>query len=128
MSSTFWNDKLLGPYESPWDIAPAASYTLQSGYNYARFTNVTLPNAGSEEVQMQPINANRAPNVHILDFRAEKAFKLARFGKVTAMVDVFNALNSDVATNFRITTGPRFNELISLLDPRIVRFGVRYDF
>jgi hypothetical protein len=128
MSSTFWNYKLLGRYEFPWEIALAASYKLQSGYNYARFTNVTLPNAGSEEVQMEPISANRAPNVHILDFRAEKGFKLSRFGKVTAMVDVFNALNSDVATNFRITTGPRFNELISLLDPRIVRFGVRYDF
>src|SRR5207245_2862893 len=54
MSSTFWNYKLLGRYEFPWEIA--------------------------------------------------------------------------LATNFRITTGPRFNELISLLDPRIVRFGVRYDF
>jgi len=128
MGSTFWNYKLLARYEFPWQVAVAGSYKLQSGFNYARFTSVTLPNAGAEEVQMEPISANRAPNVHILDFRAEKAFSVSRYGKLTAMVDVFNALNSDVPTNFRITTGPRYLELISLLDPRIVRFGIRYDF
>ena len=44
------------------------------------------------------------------------------------MVDVFNALNADTAANFRITSGAQFKELIALLDPRIVRFGVRLDF
>jgi len=29
---------------------------------------------------------------------------------------------------FRTTTGATFKEVISILDPRVVRFGVRYDF
>jgi hypothetical protein len=31
-------------------------------------------------------------------------------------------------TNARITTGARFKEVISVLDPRVFRFGVRYSF
>jgi hypothetical protein len=30
--------------------------------------------------------------------------------------------------NFRTLTGPRFKEVIALLDPRAVRFGVKYGF
>jgi len=127
--STFWNYKLLGRYELPWRVGVAASYKLQSGYNWARSISVPFPNAGAETIFAEPVNANRAPNVHILDFRLEKSFDLGgRKGKVTGIVDCFNALNSDVATNFRIATGSRYLELISLLDPRIFRFGIRYDF
>ena len=128
-SSTFWNYKLLGRYEFPWAVSAAASYKLQSGYNWARNISVALPTAGAETIMAEPISANRSPNVHILDFRLEKGFALGgRRGRITGMVDVFNALNSDVETNFRITSGARFQELIALLDPRIFRFGIRYDF
>ena len=132
--TTYWNYKLLGRYEFPWQIGFAASYKLQSGYNWARTISVPFRNAGSETIFAEPVSANRAPNVHIVDFRVEKAFKLSeRLGKLSAMVDVFNALNADNVTNFRVTGGTgtganRFMEVISLLDPRIVRFGVRYEF
>ena len=63
----------------------------------------------------------------------EQAIKFGGSRKITAMVDVFNALNDDVVTNFRTisttsATTNRYRELIALLDPRIVRFGVRLDF
>jgi hypothetical protein len=41
---------------------------------------------------------------------------------------MFNLLNSGTVTVFRTTTGPTFREVLGILDPRIVRFGVRYDF
>ena len=44
------------------------------------------------------------------------------------MVDVFNALNRGTVTNFRMQAGARFMEVLGLLDPRIVRFGFRYEF
>jgi hypothetical protein len=126
---TFYNFKLLGRYEFPLGFSAAASYKFQSGFNWARSISVQLPNAGAETVFAEPLSANRSPNVHILDFRAEKRFALGgRRGSITAMLDVFNALNSDQVTNFRNTSGPRFRELIALLDPRIVRLGLRYQF
>ena len=134
---TYWNFKLIGRYEMPWGIALAGSYKLQSGYNWARSTSVTIPNLGATTVAMEPLNSNRSPNVGIVDVRAEKSFKLGGSRKITGMVDVFNALNADTVVNFRLTSpsantpnpvNNRFNELIALLDPRIVRFGVRLDF
>ena len=44
------------------------------------------------------------------------------------MMDLFNALNANPATGFRTVTGPRYQELIAVLDPRAARFGIRWDF
>ena len=126
--STFWNYKLVGRYILPWDVGVSASYKFQNGYQWARQVSVSLPNAGTEAVLAEPIEANRADNVHILDFRFEKSLKIPGIRKLTGMVDVFNALNANPVTNFRTITGPRFKEVIAVLDPRIVRFGVRWDF
>jgi hypothetical protein len=133
---TYWNYKLIGRYEFPWMLSMAGSFKLQSGYNWARSTSVPLPGFGNTTVAMEPLSANRSPNVAILDIRAEKAFKLGGSRKITGMVDVFNALNADTVVNFRLTSSPtpvnpdnnRYKELIALLDPRIFRFGVRLDF
>src|SRR2546425_1008247 len=84
--------------------------------------------AGSESVLMEPLNSNRTANVHILDFRVEKGFRLGVVGKVTGMLDLFNALNQNPVTGFRTVTGARFKEVIAVLDPRAARFGIRWDF
>jgi outer membrane receptor protein involved in Fe transport len=128
VNSTFWNYKLLGRYEFPYGIAAAASYKLQSGFNAVRTISVPLPNAGSETIPADPLDVARAPNVGILDFRLEKGVKLGRVGEITAMLDVFNATNSNTVTNYRVATGSRYNEVIAVLDPRIFRFGIRYSF
>ena len=49
-------------------------------------------------------------------------------GRLTGMVDVFNSLNHGTVVNFATTTGTNFKRVLGILDPRIVRFGVRYDF
>ena len=127
--TTYWNYKLVGRYVFPYEIGVSTSYKLQSGSNWARAISVPLPNAGSEEILAEPVNANRSENVNILDFRFEKSVKLpSRGGRLTAMADIFNITNANPITNFRVVTGPRFKEVISILDPRIVRFGLRYEF
>ena len=127
-ATTYWNYKALGRYVFPYDLGVSGSYKLQSGYNWGRNTSVSLPNAGSESVLMEPVSANRTANVHIIDFRFEKGFRIRAAGKVTGMMDLFNALNANPVTGFRTVTGPRFKELIAVLDPRAARFGIRWDF
>ncbi len=56
-------------------------------------------------MRVEPVTANRAPTVQILDFRFDKSFTFGRFGKLTGMVDMFNATNSGTVTNFATTTG-----------------------
>jgi hypothetical protein len=127
-TSTQWNYKISGRYVFPYEIGLSGSWRVQSGYQWGRTTSVNFPGDGQQNIRVEPVTANRAPNVAILDFRIDKSFTFGRFGKFTGMVDIFNAVNSGVVTNFRTTTGATFKEVIALLDPRIVRFGVRYDF
>jgi hypothetical protein len=127
-TSTQWNYKVSGRYMLPYEIGVSGSWRFQSGYQWGRTSSVAFPGDGTQNIRVEPVTANRAPNVTILDFRFDKGVKFGRYGKLTGMLDVFNALNSGVVTNFRTTTGATFKEVIALLDPRIVRFGVRYDF
>ena len=128
-TQTLWNYKLIGRYVAPFDIGLSGSYKLQSGRQWGRIWSASFPNAGSTSLRVEPADAHHAPNVGIIDLRLDKSFKLApRLGRLTGMVDVFNLLNSDTVTNFNISTGSSFLRVISLLDPRIVRFGVRWEF
>jgi hypothetical protein len=79
---------------------------------------------------VEPIDAHRYPTVAILDLRVDKSFDLGRYGKFSPMLDVFNVMNSGVPTAVRTTntaTAP-FNEVTTILNPRVIRFGVRYNF
>jgi hypothetical protein len=127
--SSWWNWKLVGRYIFKYDIGVSASYKLQSGYNTTREIAVLLPNAGNENIQAYPVADDRAPNVGIFDIRVEKTFVLhPRWARVTGMLDLFNIFNSSTITNYRTRSGSRYKEVVALLDPRIVRFGVRFEF
>jgi Carboxypeptidase regulatory-like domain/TonB dependent receptor len=142
-TTTLWNYKLIGRYTLPWDIGTSGSYKLQSGRQWGRSINLAAPagtpalNIGSQTVRVEPVTANRAPNVHIVDLRFDKSFRLpGRAGRVVGMIDVFNLFNLGTPIVFRTQTGNvtagapfgNFKEVLALLDPRIVRFGIRYEF
>jgi hypothetical protein len=126
-TSTLWNYKVIGQYIFPLGISTSASWKVQSGRQWGRVMSVRLPGAGTESVRVEPVDANRAPTVSILDLRLAKKFNI-RAVRLEGMVDVFNALNSGTVVNFRTTSGNTFREVLAILDPRIVRFGVRLDF
>lgn len=127
-ATTLWNYKLVGRATLPWAFGVSGSYKLQSGMQWGRTLNVSLPGAGSETIRVEPSNSNRAPNVHIVDLRADRAFRLKGGVRLTGMIDVFNLLNLGTVTTFRTATAANFKEVTSLLGPRIIRFGARLEF
>jgi hypothetical protein len=126
-STTIWNYKLIGRYSLPYDIGLSGSWKLQSGEQWGRTVSVRFPGDGTRTVRVEPSNTNRAPAVSIIDFRLDKSFRFGRFGKLTGMVDVFNAPNYGTVTDYRTTT-VNYREVTGILDPRIVRVGLRFDF
>ncbi|MFM8535719.1 MAG: carboxypeptidase regulatory-like domain-containing protein [Acidimicrobiia bacterium] len=129
-TDTLWNYKIIGRYVLPYDIGFSGSWQVQSGFNYARTISVTMPIEGARTIRVQPIDSNRYPSVQILDLRLDKSFDLGKFGKLQPMLDVFITLNSGVPTTVRTTntaTAP-FKEVTATLNPRVIRFGVRYNF
>jgi hypothetical protein len=133
-TSTIWNYKVIGRYLLPYGLGLSGSWKVQSGQQYGRTISVTFPGDGARTVRVEPVTTNRYPTVAILDFRLDKSFTFGRAGKLTGMVDIFNATNSGTVTSFRTTTAGAagfstlYREVTGILDPRIVRFGVRYDF
>ena len=130
-TTTLWNYKIIGRYVLPYDIGFSGSWKVQSGFNYARTISVAMPGGdGNRTVRVQPIDSNRYPSVGILDFRLDKSVSFGKFGKFTPMLDVFNIMNSGVPTTVRTTntaTAP-FNDVTAILNPRVIRFGVRFQF
>jgi hypothetical protein len=127
-TSTLWNYKVVGRYVLPYQVGVSGSWKVQSGRQWGRSLSFAFPGDGTQSVRVEAVTANRAPTVSILDFRADKTFAFGRFGKVTGMLDVFNAMNSNTIINFSTVTGATFKRVIGILDPRVVRFGVRYEF
>ena len=129
-TTSLWNYKVIGRYVLPMDIGVSGSWKVQSGFNYARTISVAMPVEGTRTIRVEPVDTNRYPSVAILDFRLDKSFDMGKAGKFSPMLDVFNILNSGVATTIRTTntaTAP-FNEVTAILNPRVIRFGIRYNF
>jgi hypothetical protein len=126
-TSSFWNYKVVGRYTLPWNFGLSGSWKVQSGQNYGRTISVNFPGDSTQTVRVEPITANRYPTVGIVDLRLDKAFSFGRFGKFTGMIDVFNLANASPPTTVRYTT-VNYEEVTAILDPRIVRFAIRYNY
>ncbi len=127
-TSTLWNYKVIGRYSLPYDFGFSGSWKVQSGGNWGRTISVPFPGDGARNVRVEPVTANRGETVQIMDIRLDKAFKFGKYGKLTGMFDAFNLTNAGTVTTFRNATGATYKEVTALLDPRILRFGIRYDF
>lgn len=127
-TSTLWNYKVIGRYTLPFDVGMSGSWKVQSGGNWGRSLSVAFPGDGTRTVRVEPVTANRGETVQILDVRFDKSFRFAGSARLTAMVDTFNLTNAGTVTTFRNATGSTYKEVTALLDPRIVRFGIRLDF
>ena len=125
--TTTWQFKVLGRYVLPHEIAVSGNVRVTSGWPWAAIQSVDVPGSGTRDIFATDLD-NRSQTVPIVDFRAEKAFSLGGRHRITGMVDFYNIFNSNAETNFIVRTGPAFENLIAVLDPRTVKFGIRYQF
>ena len=132
---TTWAFKLHGTYEAGWGVRLTPVLKSQSGQPYGRIVNASL-NYGAQPILVEPIGTRRQDTVTTVDLRAEKRFEVGQRARISAFLDVFNVLNSNVATNIRWTTGtlnvagrpiPTFGTPTSILPPRIAKLGLKLD-
>jgi outer membrane receptor protein involved in Fe transport len=125
--TTNWQGRLIARYVLKGDVGVSSNLRVQSGFGYSRVISATLPKAGTLQFFSENNDNTRSDTVPILDLRADKAFRIGRY-KFTAMADVYNVTNSNAVTNFTLTNGTSYNKIIATLDPRVLQFGVRFDF
>ena len=124
-----------GMYQGPWGINFGANWMLRQGYAEPFFrSNVATgdPLGSSKNVLITKDVGNfRLPAVSSLDVRLEKAFKIQR-GTIALDLDVFNVGN--VATvlgkqyDLRRTGPTGYNQVLEIMNPRILRLGARFTF
>ncbi len=93
------------------------------------------PRATDERVNVwtENIENNRSDTVNQLDLRIDKTFTLTSpWGgdthRFTVMMNIMNALNSNPVTNFNMSVGSSFNNVIEYLSARAFKLGIRYQF
>jgi hypothetical protein len=101
---------------------------MQSGWPWAPITSVPVPGSGTQQVFLEDIDNNYSEMATLVDVRLEKGFTFGGRYKVTGLFDVYNLFNSNAETNFFLTTGRTFRNIIAALNPRALKLGVRFQF
>jgi TonB dependent receptor len=116
-----------GRYLLPHDIGVAGNFRYQSGFPYARIIpDGELPNLSPAPFFVENLDRHRSDNVALLNLRIDKALKLGPT-RLTAMFDLYNALNANPITNFNLFNDD-FGHVIAVLDPRVAQVGLRLEF
>jgi hypothetical protein len=75
---------------------------------------------------LEPRGSRRYPSSKNLDLRLEKTFKIGGI-KLGLLVDVFNVFNEGQVNSYS-TIATSFEEVISIVNPRAFRAGIRFWF
>ena len=126
-----WAYRMSALYQLPWDINVSGYFSLRQGFVHpirVRSDNREF-SAGRAYTIVEPMGSNHLPNVKMLDLRAEKIFVIPDIGRLGLIVDVFNVLNDNsVLGRNRNAWQSTFNQVTEIVNPRIFRFGIRFQF
>jgi hypothetical protein len=102
---------------------------VQSGQPYGRVINAGAANGlnYTQRILAEPLGERKQDDIVILDLRAEKRFKAGKGTNVSGFIDLYNIGNSDAASNITWLSGSNFLLPSTIIGPRIMRFGVKYD-
>ena len=81
---------------------------------------------GTGVIVENPNNPNYLPTQTILDFRAEKSFKLFKYGTVSVILDILNVFNADTPNS--VDNQWEVGKVGGIVDPRTFRFSFLYQF
>jgi len=122
-----WQYKFLGSYELPWQISSSASIRITKGEPYGRTLNTTGLTQGTVNLTVEPIGTFFYPTVRLLDLRFSKSLRVGN-SKLEGLFDIFNVTNSPAILSVNTQTGAAFGNVLTTVNPRIARLGVRWSF
>ena len=125
----YWQYKALGSYELPYGVAFSASVRMTKGEPYGRTLNTTGLSQGTISLTVEPNGTFFYPTVKLLDLRFAKSVALGEsWGKVEGLLDLFNINNSSAVLSTNNQTGATYGQVLTTVNPRIARLGVRWTF
>ena len=126
-----WAFKLTGLYQLPLDINISGYLSMREGFVYpVRLRSDYRANsAGRAYPIVEGIGENHLDTLTMLDLRVEKVFALPEIGRLSVIMDIFNVFNTatELGKN-RDAWTTTFGDINEIVNPRIFRFGVRFQF
>jgi len=136
--------RLAGGYTLPYGVDFSTLYQAYNGIARQR-TNVfratdpaggpAFPSSSTITLRVEPFGAHRAPARHIVNLRGEKKFGIGGSKKLSLALDAFNAFNSNVAwgggsngSGITDASGRTYGYVVGIVTPRVLRFGITYEF
>jgi len=125
--------KLSNTYHAPLDFNLGMRYSYESGRPYGRLIIVRGLGQGNVTMLAEPRGAYSLPAVNDFQIRVDKDFKVLSAQRLRLSIDVFNIFNSDTVLTLRnnssqVTATTPWAQTLSIVRPRTVQFGVRYQF
>jgi hypothetical protein len=129
-----WQLSASGMYEGPWGFNFGANLVAHQGYAqpFYRSKVSTGDPLGRKTVMIVQNQADfRLPTVSSLDGRVEKRFKFGTTN-IGLDLDVFNLFNNGTVLgkqyDARLTGATGYDQVLEIMNPRIVRLGLRFFF
>ena len=124
-----------GLWQGPWGINVAGSLLSRQGFGMPYFANdVSTPDPVKplkDVLVVDDIDKHRLPTMTTLDLRVEKTLSF-RGAQFALDADLFNVMNSATVLRRQYdvkATGTRgFDTVLEILNPRILRLGLRVSF
>jgi hypothetical protein len=130
-----WMAKINWIYQLPWGIDFSGFVNARQGYIFAPVLSVKTPEraavglSGSYSLYTEKYGSQNLETFYNCDLHLGKGFKLKEYGTLTLMVDVFNVFNFNFDLSRRATiNASNYNQIQQILNPRVIRFGMRYSY
>ena len=132
-----WAGNISGTYRLPYDVSVSGFLQSKSGVQGQR-TNIfrqadpdggpAIANNGNTTIRLEPYGSQRLSPYNILNFRANKDFRMSGGRRLGIDFDVFNLLNSATPTGAEFQSGSSFGYATGVTPPLITRIGARFTF
>ncbi len=119
--------KLTDSYRLPYGMQVAGVFDIQPGAPGQRTALFSTPPSGFITVRLEPFGAQKGPVRSEANIRLSKAMKLVK-GQLQLELDALNAFNSNSVWTTTYASGPTFGYATLIQSPRVLRFGVAYEF
>jgi len=142
-----WMTKISALYQLPWGFDASATLVAREGWKIPNYVTLAYADSelwpglyGSNTVYIKTPTDDSLPVFSNLSLRLEKKFNVGS-GRLYAMIDVFNVLNSAVVNRaydayygvYYVDTeessaNPSNRLYNEILNPRVMRLGLRFEF
>lgn len=130
-----WMAKLTGIYKLPFGFNISGSLSGRQGYINAPVISVKTPEratvglGASMNIYTEKYGKNHLENFYNLDIRLQKEIRTAKYGTFSLAIDAFNALNFSWDLKRNATqNSPAANQIQNILNPRVIRFSIRFTY